>query len=271
MAHDLAFMAPYLVVALLTAFILAFRRRDGLVLAPLAVLGGGLAFDLIGFYLGSIGSSFRYFIAAIPLGIMVVGVILSARPSGSTRTNWAVPVMTVARAGIWGAGASMVLVLLLVGPSVITTGIGMLNPAYGQEESPLLTPIVKHEPQGPTTFIGETAIAAYLDSLHLPNGDIVIDNSVTCVPGIITNVANPKIFVIPNDRDFMSVLSDPKTFHADYVMLTANYQAGASQTNALYPSLFQNGQGFAHLFHQFPSDGCPTFRLYRVITHTPTP
>jgi len=104
--------------------------------------------------------------------------------------------------------------------------------------------------------------------LHLPNGDIVVDNFSECIPEVIVTIADPKVFVIPNDRDFQRILAAPLTFHAHYI-LEADPVGSAKLTavSEQYPNLWSSGAGFATRVHTLnaSSNGyCPNFRLFRV-------
>ena len=48
------------------SIVVAMARRDARILAPIALIGGGLATDLILFLKGDLTASFRYFILAFP-------------------------------------------------------------------------------------------------------------------------------------------------------------------------------------------------------------
>jgi hypothetical protein len=84
-------------------------------------------------------------------------------------------------------------------------------------------------------------------------------------------VPNPKVFVIPNDRDFQKVLADPLTFHAHYIIVPPSTGTNVNTaTVKAYPTLYDTGAGFATMVHQFNPSGtglCPTLRLYRVTGH----
>ena len=104
---------------------------------------------------------------------------------------------------------------------------------------------------------------------------MVVDNSSPCVPLAIVVSPDPRVFVIPNDRDFQRILADPLTFRANYVLLPPpGGQGSLTATDRLYPGLYSkgddpNGRTFATLVHTFGGAGaCPSFRLYRV-THQP--
>jgi hypothetical protein len=98
---------------------------------------------------------------------------------------------------------------------------------------------------------------------------VVVDNFSGCVPQIITISSNPKVFVIPNDRDFQRILDDPLTFHAHYILDVDPVGNGTlTAINTLYPALWKTGAGFAKEVHSWKALGeCPSFRLYKVIRH----
>jgi hypothetical protein len=113
------------------------------------------------------------------------------------------------------------------------------------------------------------SIGNYLANLHLPNGDVIVDNSTGCVPGLITSISQPKLFAIPNDRDFQREVADPLTFHAHYILEPDPSQNPVTAENITYPALWKTGDaGFAKRIHQFTSNGaCPDFRLFKVLRH----
>ena len=82
LAHEataLGYMAPLLPIALILALLIAIRRRDPRVLVPLAVLGGGLGFILVSYLDNQVFPWYRFYILSIPLEILLVGSIVSAR------------------------------------------------------------------------------------------------------------------------------------------------------------------------------------------------
>jgi hypothetical protein len=286
-AHALEYMAPLLVVVAVAAVAVAWRRRDPLILGPIAVVGGGLATDVAGVVNHSIIWAFRYVITTIPLEMLLVGVILAGaaqQGTGGYRHRERSHRMTGYPASAsqpvkhwrpWLVSAAGVLVALVaLGPSVPATAAGMFNPKVGVEEVQELGyvfhhPLTKKERMDKEHFATIQAISDYLAHLHVPEGDILIDNSSECVPEVITTVPDPRIFVIPNDRDFQKLLADPLTFHVHYIMVPPSSGPNANTaTDKLYPALYATGAGFARKVHTFPSGGlCPSFRLYRVIGH----
>ncbi len=287
-AHALEYLAPLLVLIAAAALIVARRRRDPLVLVPIAVVGGGLVFDLIGYLTGSIIWSFRYVIATVPLEVLLVGVLLAAtreqmtaRAEGHHRAGTASsePATTadqsVRQWRPWMAGAAgIVVAVVALGPSVPATAAGMFNPTVGVEELQELGYVVHHplsaaDRNDKQHFATIQSMSRYLAGLRLPEGDVLVDDSSECVPEVITTVPDPRIFVIPNDRDFQRSLADPLTFGVHYIMVPPSSGLNVNTaTDKLYPSLYDTGAGFASEVHQFPARGlCPAFRLYRVVGH----
>lgn len=282
-AHAVEYLAPLLVVIVVAALITAWRRHDPLVLVPIAIAGGGLAFDLVSFLNHSIIWSFRYMIATVPLEMLLVGVMLS-REAPVDASHAVNPIEStekrdvVVHRGRWrpwmvSAVGALVAVVAL-GPSVPTTAGGMFNPVVGFEELQELgyvfhRPLTAADRIDKQHFATIQTISGYLIGLHLPDGDLLVDNSTICVPEVITTVPNPKIFVIPNDRDFQRSLADPLTFHVHYILVPPNTGLNMNTaTDEAYPNLYSTGAGFAREVHQFPARGlCPALRLFRVVGH----
>ena len=74
--------APLLVAILALAIARAARDREPRILAVLAIVGGVLLFEIVAFALGLINVAERYFIYAIPLAVLLAGVV--ARPAPRT-------------------------------------------------------------------------------------------------------------------------------------------------------------------------------------------
>jgi len=285
----LLYLAPLLVVSTLLAVVTAIRRRDVLIFVPLCVIASGLGFDLVSYVSGGIIWSLRYCIAAVALDVALVGGVAAAKPVRTHRGGVrAQPSAHAEPTGIRAGepssrgvriAALAALAFVLIAPSLITTAAGMFNPRVGVEETRVLGYVVHSHrsaldrgyAQG---FQKAQDVASYIADLRLPNGDVVVDNSSPCIPLAIVVSPDPKVFVIPNDRDFQRILADPLTFHARYILLPPpGGQSSLTATNRLYPALYSkgddpNGRTFATLVYTFGGAGaCPPFRLYRVTQH----
>ncbi len=273
--HALITLWPLLPVVLVVAVIVAIRRRDMRIVAPLGVLGGALGFDVLALLHNDIEPFYRYFIVTIPIEILLIGSIAASLPIATgahTRNNGSAPWWPTKGRVLRTAGG-VLLVLVLAGPSIVTTAGAMFNPKIGSEESQQLGFIFESHPsasdrQFEKRYPTILKLSSYFTSLKLPNGDIIVDNSTGCVPEMITTSSQPKLFVIPNDRDFKRELSDPLTFHAHYILEPNPAQIPVTAPNITYSTLWKTGDGFAKSILQIPAQGtCPEFRLFKVIRH----
>ncbi len=288
----LLYLAPLLGAIAVVALVSAVRRRDLLILAPLTVIAAGLGFDLVAYLTGGIIWSYRYLIAVIPLEVVLVAVALAPAPlrnlrgvprfRASPHKRFSLgPTASWARKGL-GVAALTAVVLVLLGPSLPATAAGMFNPRVGYEESRTIGYVVhsrwsSRDRSYAQNFQKSQDIASFISGLRLPAGDVVVDNSSPCIPLTIVLSPDPRVWVIPNDRDFQRILADPLTFHAHYVLLPPpTGQGSLIATSRQYPALYSSGednvgQTFATLVHSFTAGGgaCPSFRLYRVTGHTP--
>jgi hypothetical protein len=270
-------LAPLLPVVVIAAVAVALARKDPRILAPLAVLGGAMAFDVLAYLDNEVFSWLRFYIATVPIQVLLVGSLVAAvqnphrtspdakavrNPGQSTRTL--------------GTLAAVCLIIVVLVPAVYTTAEAMLNPNIGRLESQDLGFIFHAHPttadkQWQARRPQILAIGNYFARLRLPNGDIVVDNSANCVPEVITTMSQPKLFVIPNDRAFQRILADPITFHVHYILEPNPAQVPISATDTQYPTLWNTGSGFTKMVHQIPSRGtCPEFRLFHVVRHSDT-
>jgi hypothetical protein len=152
----------------------------------------------------------------------------------------------------------------------------MFNQNIGSEEVQELGFIfLKHPDKAQLAWKGRypavLALGDYLAGRHFPNGDIVIDNSTQCVPEMLVTVKQPRLFVIPNDRDFQRVLADPISFNVHYILEPDPASTPITAPNLLYPALWSTGAEFTKMVHQIPARGsCPEFRLFHVLRHSKT-
>ena len=274
--HAVAAFAPLLPILLIAAVAVAHRRRDPRMLAPLTVLGGALGFDIVSYMGNGIQDYLRYWIVALPLGILLLGCLVAAEQT-SRLAQVGVPVQT--RSSHSDARALSVLVafclvLAVMIPTTVFTGSAMFNPGIGGEETSQLAYIFKAHPTAgdlafPDAYPQSLALARWFDNRHLPNGDVVVDNSVGCMPIIIVTSTQPKLFVIPNDRDYQRILADPITFHTHYILEADPASFPNAPMNFQYPNLWRTGAGFSKMVHQFPARAaCPGFRLFKVLHHS---
>ena len=274
--HDVLWLAPTLGLLVAVAVIVAVRRRDTGLLAPITVVGGGLLFSLFSFAAGLSPDYLRYYIAAVPLEVLIAGSLFATAPAvvgAPHRRAWPAK-RSLAQRRLMGAVAALLAIILLA-PSEVTTAKAMFNGKIGPEEADSLG-IIFHKDRNDTDQLTRqqypaiVAISGYLANMHLSDGQILVDNTSDCIPFVYVTSPNPKIFVIPNDRDFQRTLSDPLTFHTHYILEADPHGYNATATTAIaYPQLWTNGSGFAEQVHHFSAAGsCPDMKLFKVIAHT---
>ncbi len=270
--HAVVYLAPTIPIALAVAGFLSVRRRDIGLLAPVAIVGGGLTFDLLAYAVNSIQPYLRYFITAVPLEVLLVGCVFATRPALIDCNANDGP--RKSRRSFMAGAASLLVVIAILAPSSVTTVKGMFNPSVGTEETEFLGYIFHHhltaeDRENRNDFKGVSTIVSYLANMHLSDGQVVVDNFSICIPQAIVTSPNPRIFVIPNDRDFQRTLADPLTFHAHYILDIAPGGTGSlNAPNISYPTLWKTGGGFSTMVHDFPSIGeCSEYRLFKVTGH----
>jgi hypothetical protein len=249
-------------------------------LAPLAVLGGALGFDMLAYLDNSIQNFLRYFILAFPLGVLLVGALVatvqgheSAGVDASSRARTR-PRQHRARLRILGVLAGVMLVLVVMIPTTVTTASAMFNPNTGRLETEQLGFVLRAHPSRADIDEKDNygwilAMGDWFTNRHLPDGDVVVDNFPECIPPLLTTINQPKLFVIPNDRDYQRTLADPITFHAHYILEADPAAFPNTSINIEFPSLWRTGTEFTKMVHTFPSRAaCPEFRLFHVLGHS---
>ena len=289
--HGILYLGPALPIIVIVALLVGTYRRDAQLWVIVTVLGGCLAFTMVTYLLNAIFPWYRYYIMVVPIEVLLVGYLF-ARPVRIYRAGTepaAEPVPDPEVDGLYGSSrrsqqqrrqrtrallgsaVAVVVVLVLLIPSLPGTAMGMDNPTIAPDTDLYFGYIWHVHPNAndraaKQAYPAVESMANYIDEQHYANGDIVVDTADNCIPNVVTNVDDPRVFVITNDRDFQQVLDDPLTFHAHYLMVQGN---GSSQTDAVgqqYPDL--GHEQWAHLVHTFPSQGfCVNFRLYQVTGH----
>lgn len=275
--HCVEALGLFLPLLLIAGIAITTNRRDARILAPMAILGGALATDLLLFLKGDITASFRYFIIALPFDVFLVGSLVAAiQTTGATSRNARRPKRDSRRnLNFFGATAAVVLIVAIMVPTGVRTGTALLDPNVGTYEAAQIGWLFHAHPsawdvQNKKNYGWVLAIDEWFSSRHLPNGDVLTD-AASCMSNIITTIDQPKLFVIPNDRDFQRILADPITFHTRYILESDPIGNAGTDTSIEYPTLWSTGAGFTKMVHDFPQRAaCPEFRLFRVVRHSNT-
>lgn len=267
-------LAPFLPVIALICAIRLISRRDAGLLGPVVVLGAVVTFMFIAFALGMTPRFLRYFIVVIPLAIVMVGIAiaptrnltLSLQPAQHRKRFRR---SAQARSSHRGVVAAISVLALAAG--LPTGALAVLSPTINQSDAYPLQALLSrapltHEQQlASKRWITDRAVATYIDAMHPGRGSVLIDDFLGF--GIVIGSDNGDQFVITSDRDFQPILADPEQSTVRYVLVPPNRDLGLlDAVNRAYPSMYENGAGFATLVKQFDdvSDLGTNWRLYRL-------
>ncbi|WP_238008496.1 hypothetical protein KZZ52_32175 [Dactylosporangium sp. AC04546] len=259
-------LQPLLPVLLALAALVALRRRDPRILAPIAVFGAVLAFGDLAFVSGNSFGWLRFQIAAVPLAYLLTALLLA----GPVRDPAPTPAPAVLAGAPAGRGRRSRLTLaplagLLIGAlrdtrrggALATVGNGpgrqsgprrqrvvavaavlaaalalpatiatLRAPRLAREESEWLTEAGAARTAGLARL--NAHVARDLDAMGLPDGAVITDSAYAFA--VIMASRNPRQFVITSDRDFASKLADPRASQVRYLLISANGAADAVRT-----------------------------------------
>jgi hypothetical protein len=198
----------------LAAVVVAWRRRDRRVFAPLVTFGAVAAAQVTLFGAGSTFGWLRFAITVVPLTVISAGYLLTPRIA-------AAPAARPRRRSILAAIA----VIVACGLAIPSAARGMGTARWGREEagSVHLLPGYGWAPTAPSAYTphwldGYDTVARYLERLHLRDGTILTDTQYTFP--IILKTSRPHKFVVPSDSDFERSVADPATYRIRYLLMT---------------------------------------------------
>ncbi|WP_159625372.1 ABC transporter [Actinomyces sp. zg296] len=233
--------APLAIPLTIIALVVAWRRREPALLAPVFVFGSILLFQNLAFLRGMSFGWIRFQIAAVPLAILAAGYLVAAVGSGARGRR-------ARRALAVGLVAAVVLVLPLA-------WVTEADPRFGREE------VLAREVAGGDQYGMEAAVARDIKSMGLGEGAVITDVAYSFP--IILASQEPKVFTITTDRDFEDRLADPGGASVLYALVSAPDSAPADAVDKAYPGMWENGAGVATLAREWKDGRGLTWRLYR--------
>jgi hypothetical protein len=258
-------LEPALLILLPLSLVWAAVRRDARWFAPLSVLGGILAFAVLAWVMGKTGGWIRYYIAVIPLTVLLSGLLVSTRArddtteaeteAQATTSRWA-PVRGWLRAGA----------LALVGFAVLVGNAAALPTALDTMRDPTLGRGEHNKLDDLPQYLTGAAVSQYVDQMDLGDGDVLVD--VFLGFPIVLESSNPRQFVITTDRDFKAVVTDPQIFDVRYILVPPT--GGLGSLDAIkrqWPGIYESGGAIGTLVHEFRVPGTSEafrWRLYAV-------
>lgn len=262
LARQVQGLTPLLVVLVLTALVLAVRRRDLIALAAPTVFGAVSAFSALVVMLHSSFGWLRFQIVVIPLAAVLAGTVVAAvaTATGPSRLMLRRHSAALATAAV---AVSMAVSLPIQARTLTDTSSGL-----AREESPMLRSVFSpdlathEERRSLLIFQTEREIAAYVDRLDLGDGAVLTDTAYAY--SVVMASAQPRQFVITSDRDFAGAVADPAGHRVQYLLVPAPELGHADALQARWPGLYENGAGIATVVQTFEGAYFGNWRLYRV-------
>ena len=268
-------LAPLSPLILAVALYRGWKYRNPAILAVISIVGGVCVFELAAFTLGQITWGYRYDIYVVLLSVMAAGCATS--PIGvDPSTKSAAIVLSAGRRARSLRGVSGGLMLLLLLPGFVTTEhtefYSSINTADQKNYEWVLWPHSRRTAADPYRLQWSTirAFDEHLTRLHLPNGSLMVDNFVACIPPLIMMSPNPRQFAIPNDQNFKGRLGTPYQEGVRYMLVSdpLGTWGRLDSLNVAFPSLYNDGADLGTMVEQVTLPVCGNFRLYRLFaTH----
>jgi len=255
---------PLLPTVLVVVAAITIKRRSAALLAPLAVFGGVLAFEIAAQAKGLTFGWFRFYITTIPLCVCALAIFWprSIGPAEQAQPRrW----RGLSRHTLWGLAALAVLL-----PSFPVTWSAMLNPAIGNQFDQtglryIFTSASAKRYTYPQfdEYRSDRALAAWLDAQRLPRASVLLDTFQGWE--IWLSSKRPQQFVITSDYDFLSALDDPARYGIRYILDSNPAVESVDAVNRRYPRLWSTGGGISMRVLTVNSRSGPPWRVFRVI------
>jgi len=249
-ARQVLGLAPALIVLVPIGIAVSLARRDRRSLAVLGLLGATVCFSLWTFFTGRSFGWLRFYVIAIPMAILLSGLIIAS--VARMRQRFLASVLRIAMVAIVAVGL----------PAAAVT---VTDPLLAPEEANRVASIVTGTPiestPGTARYRTGGEIARYLDALALPDGSVLVDTWLG-FPTVLRS-SRPLQFVITSDRDFSAAVTDPSTFGVTYLLVPEPaYLGSVDALNRTYPELYSRGAGIGTLQREFRAS--TSWRLYKV-------
>jgi len=255
-------MQPFVILATIgaIAWSLSSRKRDPLV--PAAVFGPVLLFAAWGQYTFTTFGWFRFYLAAVPL-VVIVAMVCWAPRGEHRRRPWQMDSLS----SRWGAAllcSSVLIGFPVTAYATLDERIGNQALQFGLRSvfDPQTYP--SEEQWYGRLMTNDRALADYFDRKNLPDGSVLMDTFNTW--GVWLSSDRPKQFVITSDYDFTAVMNRPWDFGVRYVVASNPANGVKDVLNRRYPDLWADGAGFGELaLSVYGGTGDERLRVYRVI------
>jgi len=253
-------MQPFTLIAIAIAIAFAALSRKGSALVPVVTFGPVLAFAAWGQLSSATFGWFRFYLTAIPLVLCIALALWN--PATESHRPWEIknPAAHIGAA----------LVALSVAAGFPVTVSAMLNERIGNQQlqfgfNSLLQPqhLPAHEQWYRRLMLNDRLMASYFDSQQLHDGAVLMDTFNTW--GVWLSSARPTQFIITSDFDFKAALNRPWEHGVAYLVVSNPAITDADALNIRYPTLWEDGAGFARLIYATRGfTGDERFRVYEI-------
>ncbi|WP_133251880.1 hypothetical protein [Actinomycetospora cinnamomea] len=207
-ARQLLWLAPALlpVLVLVLARALGRTRPAGrgralaLVAVPVVLFGTVLAFEWVTYLSGNLLGFLRYQITAIPLVVVLLGLLLARDDEDRGRES-----------GLLRASAGGLVVVAVLGAGIVTSARAMVaEPVDATQEYHRVAPLVGAA--GPDVsalgmWAEDREVAARIDGMDLPPASVLVDSGSGFA--VVAASRHPERFLITSDDGFAAALADP--------------------------------------------------------------
>ena len=234
--RETASIFPFFIFVTIWLIILSVVKRKWVWLGVLAISWSLILFSTSNLFLGQSALFIRYFISAIPMGMVMIAGVLSLHSP-----KWRIPLASF--------------FLVLVAGSAYFTGESMLtHTEWGQWNDQVVHAVLTNTPLN--SWKEEQALAKYIN--EKTTGFVMVDD----FQGyrVIFFSGKPSRFLTPSDSTFKTYLSDPYN-HVNYILTSSSQLEGElNQVNNAYPYLFTKGGDWVKLEYEDS-----TWKLFKVI------
>jgi hypothetical protein len=276
--HWVLSLEPLLPLVAIACLVVIVKRRQWAELGTPAVLCSVLAFMFWAHTTGTVLRSLRYFIAVIPLVVIMIGIVLARRQPATAGATVAAPaqprsasrlaamrLLLTRRSAAVLAAAAVLAVTVPVGYHAVVDPATNGGLAYAVQATLNRSTLSHQQLLASRRFVTDRAVSHYIDGLHLPRGAVLVDDFLAFV--VVMSSTHPDQYVITSDRDFQKVLADPAGSGILYVLVPTAHDLGTLDAiNRAYPGVYADGGGLGTLTREFDdvSDSEYNWRLYQV-------
>jgi len=268
-------LEPLLLIVVVLAAARILVRRDFRLLAPLGLLGPVVLFMLYAYVDAAVLRSLRYFIVAIPMTIILIGLLAS--PSGRRAWGLSARFTRLRRPAVTALGILATTGLLVSWPTAVRAmSDHSLNPSeaaalgsVGARVSPRTA--TEEQRRALRRYQTEQGIARNLDRMKLPDGAVLVDDFSAFA--VVLASDHSRQFVITADRDYRQILAHPARSGIGYILVPSSQRLGILDAIVrAYPGIYDTGAGLGALVREFKQTGDTgiDWRLYRVTQYRAT-